>query len=154
MPLENKAVAIERFVDVFKQTHKLIFQAIQQSLHNNDDLQYSAYYLLHYVNNHEGCTQRQIARDFFHTEAAISRKVNELVIKGYLVRTIPSKDRRKSIIKLSETGRGAVKDLEKHIRRVLADIFADLTVEELQTITEQNNRIQSIVAKGLKAGNL
>lgn len=147
--MSSKNASIEQFVDVYKQTNKLIFKLIQDIFIDVNDLQYAAYHLLHYVYSHERCTQRQIARDFFHTEAAISRMVNELVVKGYLIRTVPKEDRRKSIIEVSENGRAKVKRLESRINKVLTDIFSDLSASEIENITNQNKRIQEIVMKGM-----
>jgi DNA-binding MarR family transcriptional regulator len=65
----------------------------------------------------------------------VFRAVEQLVSRGYVIRDVDRRDRRKSSLQLSASGRAAHRSIEAVINRVEAQVLSDLDAIELEALS-------------------
>jgi DNA-binding MarR family transcriptional regulator len=87
--------------------HKLMFlmdRHADQLLRKEFDLGLAQFFILMAIFEHTECSQRDIAKYLELTEPAVSRHVEGLTTRGYIVRRTNANNRREHLLQLSEDG--------------------------------------------------
>ena len=79
---------------------------------------------------HNEMSQKEIGNQSFKNAPTISRIIDNLVKKGYVSRVSEANDRRKTVISLTETGKGLVDSCRKEIDSLRALSWKDLSEKD------------------------
>ena len=74
-------------------------------------------------------------------KSVVSRAVARLLSRHLINRDVDEKDRRRSILRLSETGLSVYDEVMPIARDYEAELLADLTAEELETFNKMIDRL-------------
>lgn len=86
-------------------------------------------------------TQNEIGNLVFKDNASVTRIIELLVKSEYVIRTIHSKDRRKTNLKVTDLGLKTIKDVQKIVEQNRAIALDGISKEELQIM---NNTLLKI----------
>jgi len=106
--------------------HKLVFLLNRQAdknLHQNLKITYSQVLILQAVKSRGAVSQRDIARYWETTDAAVSRQANILVYKGYIQKRENEKNRRQHILSLTPKGNFILSQSSRILENTFASIF-------------------------------
>jgi len=81
----------------------------------------------------EEATAGTLASEADLNPASVTAMVDQLEQQGLVERRRDGKDRRQSLISLTDAGRKEVEEQEQYWRRRLSETFADITPEELSS---------------------
>lgn len=86
-------------------------------------------------------TSGEIAKKMNVTSARISRALNYLEGKNYIIRIKDDKDARKVLVTITSEGRVALKQREKEVHNTIQPCLDNLTREELKQLIELVNKL-------------
>lgn len=79
-------------------------------------------------------TQIELAEKVFKDNASITRIIDLLVKAGFLHREINPKDRRKTILKITQSGQKILDDVYKIVLKNRAKALENISPEEIETV--------------------
>ncbi len=85
--------------------------------------------LMHYIMDHDGCSQREVAEELAITPASVATSLKRLEKKGWIIRKMDDHDCRKNTLSLTEQGRDVLLKGET--------VFEQLDEQMLQGISEE-----------------
>ena len=91
----------------------------------------------------EGVWQKDIAEAAGINASSTSELIGKLVEDGYLLRETDENDKRATLLKLTETGKARADELRAERGARLDALFAKLTEEEKQTLSELLDKLLS-----------
>lgn len=105
--------------------------------------------LLILISKHpEGIRQKAIADQLHIGQSSTSEMVDKLESDGYLVRRTDPSDKRATLLFLTELGQARAAEVEDERSEVFKDVFAVLTVEEKQTLSDLLDKLLGKVPEG------
>ncbi len=104
-------------------------------LRDKFDMSLSDFKVLRAIFMLEVCTQLDIARFNQVSEAAVSKRVKSLAAEGLVEKTVSSKDKRQSVLFLTETGKKLMKQLQVAVVGNTESILTDFSTEKRQLTT-------------------
>lgn len=107
----------------------------------------SQWFVLYYVNQYEGLTQRELANHMSITEPSTGRLVGDMEYDGYLDRKQEDHDLRIKTLTLTEKGKKLYKKLEPIVVKFKDDTVAGIDENELSVI---RSVLDQMVANVLK----
>lgn len=90
--------------------------------------------VLHYILEHPGCGQKEIAEGLYISPAAVADVCKRLEQEGLISREIHPNNRRCKVLMVTEKGLEADRRHEEVFQKVDAETFANMTAEELATL--------------------
>jgi DNA-binding MarR family transcriptional regulator len=93
------------------------------------------------LNENRDISQNELANLVFKDNASITRMIELMVKKEYLVRTIHSEDRRKFNLEISEKGMKTIELMEPVILLNRQTALNDLSLEEIALLDKALNKI-------------
>lgn len=90
--------------------------------------------VLHYILEHPGCGQKDIADGLYISPAAVADVCKRLEQEGLISREIHPENRRCKVLMATEKGVQADRRHEEVFKKVDADTFANMTKEELTVL--------------------
>ena len=93
----------------------------------------------------------EIKSELHITKSAISQMMNSLEKKGFIERKTDTNDRRKIVVKLTQTGKDILKETKKSANNKLNEIFSNLGNENTKQLITLLNRVSDI-SEELKKG--
>ena len=101
------------------------------------------------VSNHEGITQKSIARILHVAPSTVTVMLQKMEAAGLIVRRTDAKDQRLTRIYLTDAGR----NLQDEMNTVLADFintsFGQMSVQDQEDLDKLLNRLCSSISQGL-----
>lgn len=97
--------------------------------------------LLFILKQSQPTNAKQLASSMQLTQGAISQLVDDLVAKGWVGRNYDESDRRKQVVYLSEDGSSRLQDIEKRRAKLMKNVLAELSVDELQALIKVQKKI-------------
>ena len=96
-----------------------------------------------------GISADEVCRRTKIEKSVVSRAVARLLKRHFIHRDVAGNDRRRSILRLSETGLSVYDEVMPIARNYEAMLLSDLTSEELKTF---NNMIDKLMEKATRVG--
>lgn len=88
-----------------------------------------------------GITQNEIGNLVFKDNASVTRIIDLLVKSEYIIRTVHSKDRRKTNLEITDLGKKIIQDVQKIVEQNRTIALNGISKEELQIM---NNTLLKI----------
>jgi DNA-binding MarR family transcriptional regulator len=120
---------------------KLADKAMQEELKWG----FSQFMILAVLKFHPHCSQRTIAEERHLTEAAISRQVEGLMEKGWVVRQENPKNRREHMLELTFEGKEALKQGIAVMKKEIDKVFSVLQNEEKSVINTALDKLIKVI---------
>jgi DNA-binding MarR family transcriptional regulator len=95
---------------------------------------------LSYVSDHDGCPQQDLADAFCMDANNVVLLLNELEDLGFVTRLRDPSDRRRHLVQITSSGRGALGDSECVQAAIEDEVLAALDVDERRTLRDLLNR--------------
>lgn len=99
--------------------------------------------VLLFLNKHPDLTQREIAELVFKDNASMTRMINTMVRKKYLIRTLNKEDRRRFNLEITTKGKDVLKTLPPIIQNNRNSSLSGITKNELQQLEIILNKIKT-----------
>ena len=115
--------------------------AQQKYLEKIEDLTVDQALILQFLSRTENLSQKELAELLLKEDASITRMVESLVKKKYLVRKKDSNDRRKSILKITVKGLNILDKLESIIQFNRKKALNGISEKELNKVKTILNKI-------------
>ncbi len=136
------ATALNR--DISIRIHKLTFmmdRLADQALRQHGDLTFSQLSLLMGVRRHGRLSQLAIAKFHGVTPAAVSRRVQDLVDRKFVHRTINQKNRREHILTLTKAGEQRLDRMMELLDQHLTPYFQTVPLAERKRLSKLLDRL-------------
>lgn len=133
----------------YRSTGQLLFKLFHSALQEKSINSTACLPILKVLKKQGSMTQSAIAREIFHSDAAVSRQINLLAEDGLVSTRLDPDNRRATIVELQESGERLLKDLEATITHALADVLSDMPDNQLQRLTENNDQLQTYITSKL-----
>ena len=88
-----------------------------------------------------GVRQKDIGTEIGINPSSLSEQINRLEADRYIERTANPEDRRSTLISLTEKGRARAYEVQDERQSTAAELFANLTEEEKDTLLELLNKL-------------
>lgn len=119
---------------------------INRSLSGN--LSYNSVMYLDIIDFQENCTVSSLAETLRISKPAVTKKVNELIQLGYVVKTQSEKDKRVYYLRVSDEIKKSSEFYERPFERAIRKIEARYDVEHLAVLCDVLDTFSEEVAKG------
>ena len=93
--------------------------------------------------NPEGIRQKAIIEKVGIGQSSVSELINKLEDDGYIERKVDPDDKRATLLFLTEKGQARALEVEDERKDFFADIFAKLTEDEKQTLSDIMDKLLS-----------
>ena len=137
--MDRKTLTAQLLESLHAIRNKLVADA--QCALNGEHVTYSQFLVLHIVREHEGIGVKEVAKLLGVTSSATTQLVDGLVKKGFITREESPKDRRASVIRLSDKSRRGIEQKQTQLSEKMASLFDVLNDAELAKYCELNKRI-------------
>lgn len=108
--------------------------------------------ILEYVEAHEGCTQREAAKELGVSPPSVATSVRRMERAGFLTCTGSAADRRATCLALTARGRAVMQACRAECDSVDARMLRGLSEQERQTLSELLDRmIESLDTDGYRS---
>ncbi|MGN0527146.1 MAG: MarR family winged helix-turn-helix transcriptional regulator [Acutalibacteraceae bacterium] len=98
--------------------------------------------ILEYIEAHNACAQKELAKGLHVSPASITTSVKRLEKSGYVTKIQDKEDTRKTHIFLTDSGKKVLKAFRNICDETDAEMFRDFTAEECNQFAEYLTRIQ------------
>ena len=105
--------------------------------HTSEELlgmRFKPYMMLGYIRDHPGTTQQELESALFMDANSVVLILNELEAARYSLRKRDSKDRRRHIVEITESGRRALERADKARESLEDEVLRDLSTDERSTL--------------------
>lgn len=133
-PTKTVLYSIEEAIKAYR---KLSFKNISDVV---PDITVDQALILIIINDNE-ITQSELADLTFKDYASITRILNLMIQKNYIIKTIDENDRRKSKLKVSEKGNNTVEKLNPTILKNRTTALNNISIEEQNNLFKTLNKI-------------
>lgn len=127
----------------FNHVHRYYIQQIMES----EGLFYGQLPILEVVKTKGSCTQKEIANQLKVTPPSVTTSVKRLEKKGYLKKSIDSKDQRNTLITITEEGKKKAEACRDKFDRIDAYFFRVLSEEECETLKKILFKLNEAIGK-------
>ncbi|MFT4172536.1 MAG: MarR family transcriptional regulator [Rhodocyclaceae bacterium] len=110
-------------------------------------LNFSQFRVLKMLGAHEWMTQSELARSVEHDAGALTRMLDRLQEKGYVLRRPHAEDRRAVEVSLTEAGRALWSSMRAISLRINAYAVSDLSSQEQASLTDLLQRVRATVER-------
>ncbi len=119
-----------------RRLHKLTFmmdRLAEQALRQDADLTFGEFRLLMALRRHGSLSQKAVAKFHGLTEAAVSRKITDLVQRKLILRAINPVNRREHLLGLTAAGEKLVLKAHAVLDKNMAGIFSAVSKKDIAT---------------------
>jgi len=99
-------------------------------LNNSQEVSYSQLIIMFMLDKYSSLSQNKLSKCLGLTEAAVSKQIENMFVKGFLVRQVDPVNRRQNQIFLTETGKKIFISANQHLIVKAEDIFEVLSTSE------------------------
>ncbi|WP_109300867.1 MarR family winged helix-turn-helix transcriptional regulator [Aquimarina sp. AU474] len=139
MNIENPSqVVFYRIERAIKEYRKFAQKKISETI---DDITVDQGLILLFLNDYPELSQKEIAALVFKDNASMTRMIDLMVKKEYLIRSTHSKDRRRHTIEITGKGKEILKKLPPVILENRNTALKEITHEELLQLEQTLNKI-------------
>lgn len=133
------------FTQSYRATGQLFFKLLHTAVQEKPARNMACLPILKTL-KHRGClSQSAIARELYHSDAAVSRQVGILAEDG-LVSTKPDEhNRRATLVELTREGDKLLGEMETTVTDFLTDVLSEMPDEQLQQLIDNNRELQTII---------
>lgn len=137
---------IENLIDVNRRLARLMFWHIQAALQGEKDYTLASMAIFKVLDERGPLSQHQIAQELCHSDAAVSRQINLLLAKEEVIVRHDSRNRKRSIVELSEKGRDAVRGVRTRVEAYFKEALQELSEEEVASMVQTNERLLAVLS--------
>ncbi len=109
---------------------------------NRGNLSFPQFFLLTYLSSEDYLTMSAIAKKMGHSTAAATGLVDRLEKLGFVERVHAAEDRRKIMVRITNSGCTIVSTMRQHIASELAELMADMDEDEASTVAVAHQAIE------------
>lgn len=114
-------------------TMKMIEDKIEDILAENSiDLSRMQFVILKTIEENDGISQNELAHFANRNKSSLTRMINTLITKGYIIKCSSEEDKRKNNIHITGSGEIILKKAIPHFRKMALSIESTLTSEEIE----------------------
>ncbi len=129
-------------------TAKSFFKAINQRFKEHDPSMNAELGLLLYkIHFHEGIAQNTLAEHFMKDKPSITRAIDQLEKKGYVMRVSDPRDRRVKLLYISPEGKKIMPDFINLGVRLEEDVTRGIPKEEITVMKKALDKIRENLKK-------
>ncbi|SDE01657.1 MarR family winged helix-turn-helix transcriptional regulator [Pedobacter soli] len=150
---------MEKLEDIIFYTLERAIKSYRQYAQHNItaagiDITIDQWLLLKAIQENPGTPQNELAKTVFKDMASITRMIELMVTKGFLIRNINSNDRRRSLLDLTETGLLILEVIQPVIETNRNTALDTLSKDELVLLDDLLSRItRNTSFKAERSGN-
>ena len=129
----------------------IIDRMADEILNNSQEISYSQLVIMFVLDKHQQMSQKELSKCLGLTEAAVSKQIENMFVKNYLVRQSDPTNRRKNNIFLTDSGKKIFLGANQHLVDKAEDIFKVLNHHEreifntvLDKLLTQTNALNSL----------
>ncbi|HPW78640.1 MAG: HTH-type transcriptional regulator MhqR [Bacteroidetes bacterium ADurb.Bin037] len=133
------------------QAHFLFKQCfLAELVASNVNLTPEQYLLIDLLWDEGPLTQQQIANQMQKDKNSITRLIDGLEKKGYVIRETDTEDRRKNLVMVTEMGQAKKQEITRIAIDAADNILGGIPTEELNTVVEVLNKLNKNMKKLLQ----
>ena len=133
------------------QAHFLFKQCfLSELVANNVDLTPEQYLLIDLLWDEGPLTQQEIANQMQKDKNSITKLIDGLEKKGYVVRETNTEDRRKNLVVVTKMGEGKKQEITRIAINAADNILGGIPLVELNTVVEVLNKLNRNMKNLLK----
>ena len=133
------------------QAHFLFKQCfLSELVASNVNLTPEQYLLIDLLWDEGPLTQQQIANQMQKDKNSITRLIDGLEKKGYVIRETDTEDRRKNLVMVTEMGQAKKQEITRIAIDAADNILGGIPTEELNTVVEVLNKLNKNMKKLLQ----
>lgn len=117
--------AMELFGELLKNYHIIVNKEL-----NKYGLYKGQPFILQFLKEHPGITQKELAQEMRVTKSTIGASIRRMERMGFLERSQDPEDSRCNQIVITQKGLKALEDCEKDIKRVMEALYSKIPEEE------------------------
>ena len=137
----SKKVDANRLADFVMMTQRSCILNLSGEL-NRGNLSFPQFFLLTYLSSEDYLTMSAIAKKMGHSTAAATGLVDRLEKLGFVERVHAAEDRRKIMVRITNSGSSIVSTMRQHIASELAELMDDMDEDEASTVAIANQAIE------------
>ncbi len=125
-------------------TMKVIDERIEELLSENKiDISKMQFVILKNIELNDGIYQNQLAFFSKRNKSTLTRMINTLIKKGYIIKCSSEEDKRKNHIHLTEAGKKIIKKATPHFHSMAITIEKNLSEAEIEMTKQILKKIQT-----------
>ncbi|MGB1039251.1 MAG: MarR family winged helix-turn-helix transcriptional regulator [Flavobacteriales bacterium] len=125
---------------------KLIEHKIEDILNeNNIDLSKMQFVVLKTIAENDGISQNELAVYANRDKSSLTRMINTIITKGYIIKCSSELDKRKNHIHLTKKGEKILEKAIPHFREMAKTIEKNISKEEIESVKKVLKTIQKNV---------
>ena len=97
-------------------------------------MRFKEFLVLLYLSDHPGSTQQELGEGMFFDANTVVLLLNELESRGYSIRKRDTEDRRRHVVEITDSGRGALARAERARDQIEDEVLAALTKEDRRAL--------------------
>ena len=134
-------VDANRLADFVMMTQRSCILNLSSEL-NRGNISFPQFFLLTYLSSEDYLTMSAIAKKMGHSTAAATGLVDRLEKLGFVERVHAAEDRRKIMVRITNSGTEIVSTMRQHIASELADLMDDLDDADASSVAAANQAIE------------
>jgi DNA-binding MarR family transcriptional regulator len=142
----KEIVYISRFADIFNRHLEVI-------LHTNNDSRVEWAILSLLIVRGGNLTHTQLAKEIFRSKHSITRFIDSLTQKGFVVRTQKEGDRRTVNIQITQSGLDNVRNKLPHLDKSWEPVLTQMSQEEKSTYIELTRKLNKAILQQITRVN-
>ena len=135
---------------MFRKTDRLHRQIFEKNVSNTFGIHRSQHMMLMYISRNQSAGQKDIAKEFQISPAAVTVTLKKLELGGFIVRNLSKNDNRCNNITLTEKGKKVICDTEKLFMLIDFAMVDGLTDDELTLLSSCLEKMHKNLNNGLK----
>ena len=146
MSKESRKQLMVEFMQSYRTTGQLFYKLVHYGKQGMPKSNTACLPILKVLKQQGNMSQSAIARELYHSDAAVSRQVG-ILLEDKLVSTAVDKDnRRATIVQLTVKGEEMLDAFETNITDFMTDILSEVPNEKLHQLIQNNCELQEIIA--------
>ncbi len=129
----SQAADAERLADFILFTQRSCILNLSAEL-NKEKLSFPQFFLLAYLSSEEFLAMSDIANKMGHSTAAATGLVDRMEKLGFVERKQAADDRRKIMVRITDSGVEMVAKMRKEIAHNISHIMSEMDAEEAETV--------------------
>ena len=143
MEKSQLASLIERYEEASFIVTRRVNAAIRERM--SEDLTLDQYAVIRYMRKRDRCTSTEIADTFCVGKSSVTAIINRLHDKGLIDRFPDDRDRRVTLLRLTDEGRRLADEMEDRIQELLSGYLQHFDAKEAFTFIESYEKLAHLL---------
>lgn len=147
---KSRSQLMAEFAQSYRLTGQLFYKLLQMAVQENPGYAMAYLPILKTLKQQGSMTQSAIARELFHSGAAVSRQIGILAGEGLVATKPDEQNRRATIVSLTKKGEELLGDIEATVMNFLDETLENLSDKQLERLISDNQLLQKTITSTLE----